>query len=76
MPKPKGCPNNPTTLEERLRAKRMDDGLSQRKLAKQLGVGEDSIRSWENDRYRIGAENEGAALAYISSTPRVEGKES
>jgi DNA-binding XRE family transcriptional regulator len=76
IPKPAGYPKNPTILEERLRARRMDDGLSQRKLARQLAVCEDSIRSWENGRYRIGPESEEVVLAYISSTPRVEGRES
>ncbi len=48
--KPFGYPKHPKTLGERIRKTRMDKGWLQKDLAKHLGVCEDSITCWENDR--------------------------
>ena len=48
-PLPPGYPAQPKTLGEQLRKQRMDLGLGQRELAKQLGVSKSSIENWEGN---------------------------
>ncbi len=48
-PLPVGYPKQPKTLGDQLRKRRMDLGLSQRKLARQLGVNKTSIEHWERN---------------------------
>ncbi|MDM1048335.1 helix-turn-helix transcriptional regulator [Sphingobacterium hotanense] len=43
-------PQNPTTIGEHLRKKRIDSDLSQAELAKILGVSTDCLTYWENNR--------------------------
>jgi len=47
VPKP-GYPKQRTTLGERLRARRIDLGLTQKEAARRLAVHPASIRSWED----------------------------
>jgi DNA-binding transcriptional regulator YiaG len=42
------------SLPERLRTYRQINGLSQAKLARQLGVDEETVRKWESGRSRPG----------------------
>ena len=51
-PLPAGYPAQPETLGERLRKRRMDLGLSQRKLASRLGVSKTSIEHWERNEVK------------------------
>src|SRR6266496_2075488 len=48
-PLPAGYPEQPKNLGDQLRKRRMDLGLSQRKLARQLGVNKTSIEHWERN---------------------------
>ena len=41
---------NPTTIGEKLKNKRLELGLLQKEVAKVIGVCEDSITLWENNR--------------------------
>jgi len=47
---PKGYPQKPRNLGERLRKKRMDMGLFQKDIAKIIGVSTDTITYWEKGR--------------------------
>ena len=51
---PKDCryPSEIKSLGNRLKAKRMDLGLLQKDVAAIIGVNEDTICYWENDRVR------------------------
>jgi DNA-binding transcriptional regulator YiaG len=51
-PKSADYPAAVNTLGDQLRAKRMDLGLLQREVATMLGVTEDTICYWENNRVR------------------------
>lgn len=45
-----GYPSNPETLGQQIRKVRMDRGLLQKEVAEIIGVTEDTITNWENDR--------------------------
>jgi len=49
---PRGYPSAPNTLGEHLRRRRLDLGLTQRTLARRLGVREEAVHLWELDRFR------------------------
>ena len=48
---PKVPPIQPTSFGQFLKIMRFDKKLSQRALARLLGVSHDSIRNWENERF-------------------------
>ena len=50
--RPRGYPQNPKSVGERIRKIRMDLGLSQKALGRALGVSELSVSMWERDRKR------------------------
>jgi transcriptional regulator with XRE-family HTH domain len=47
-PYPASYPNNPSSIGEHIRKKRMDLGLLQADIAKQLRVSDETINNWEN----------------------------
>jgi DNA-binding transcriptional regulator YiaG len=49
-PKPVGYPAQPQSLGGHIRKKRMDLGISQGAVARQLGVSEDCVCYWEQNR--------------------------
>jgi DNA-binding transcriptional regulator YiaG len=49
-PHPQGYPESPTTIGEHIRKRRMDLGLYQTQVARQLQVTEDCLCYWENGR--------------------------
>jgi transcriptional regulator with XRE-family HTH domain len=49
-PKPTAYPKLLKTLGDHLRKKRLDSGLHQRQVARQIGVCEATIYNWENNR--------------------------
>jgi DNA-binding XRE family transcriptional regulator len=51
-PRDPNYPNKVRTLGDRLRAKRLDLGLYQKDVAALLGVTEDTICYWENNRVK------------------------
>ena len=54
---PDGYPINPKTIGEHLRKKRMDNRLMQSEVARIIGVSEESIWNWENDRIKPSKKN-------------------
>jgi DNA-binding transcriptional regulator YiaG len=44
------APENPITLGEKIRKRRIELGLFQKELALMLEVTEDTLRNWEKDR--------------------------
>lgn len=55
------------TLGQRIHACRKMLGLSQRKLARRLGVHPDTVASWEQDRHRPVDRQKEGLLAFLSS---------
>ena len=49
-PRPDGYPTDPQTIGEHLKRRRMDLGLFQAAVARQLNVSEDCLCYWENGR--------------------------
>ena len=49
--KPKGYSENPQTIGEHIRKKRIDEGLLQKELATLFGTSVDTITNWENNKY-------------------------
>lgn len=49
-PKPVGYPEHPQSVGEHIRKKRVDLGISQGAVARQLGVSEDCVCYWEQNR--------------------------
>ena len=51
--KKKGYPTSPQTPGERLKRWRMDNGLTQRKVAALLGIDHSTLHNWEINRRQI-----------------------
>ena len=49
-PKPRGFPEVPETLGDRIRRRRMELGLLQREVAGFIGVDESTVWNWEANR--------------------------
>lgn len=49
---PRGYPHEPKTIGEHIRRRRLDFGLTQRILARRLGVRSETVRLWELGRAR------------------------
>jgi transcriptional regulator with XRE-family HTH domain len=48
--KPKGYPENPQTLAEHLRRRRMDLGITEKEAARRFGANQASLINWEKGR--------------------------
>lgn len=69
-PKPDGYPVAPKTLGGHLKKRRMDLGLTQRKVASLLGADEASVWNWENGRSEPELKWLPAILGFFGSDPR------
>ena len=47
--KPSNIPQNPVSIGEHIKKRRLEQGLFQREVAKIIGVTENSVYSWENN---------------------------
>jgi len=70
IPKPRGYPENPQTLGEHLKCRRLDEGLSQPALARRLGVHPATLRAWERGRYGVGKKNREVVFEFLGGDPR------
>jgi transcriptional regulator with XRE-family HTH domain len=68
-PVPRGYPVNPRSLGEHLRRRRLDAGLTQRAVAKRLGVDAWTVVNWEQDRTRPQASKVGALYRFLGYVP-------
>lgn len=68
-PHPQGYPECPTTIGEHLRRRRMDLGLYQAQVARQLQVTEDCITYWENGRNQPRLCQYPAIIAFLGYYP-------
>lgn len=69
-PKPDGYPNEPKTLGEHLKKRRLDLGLIQRDVAKRVEVDKTSVWNWETDRNVPELRFMPAILAFLGYDPR------
>jgi DNA-binding XRE family transcriptional regulator len=65
---PDGYPVNPKTIGEHIRKKRMDCRLMQSDVASIIGVSEESIWNWENDRIKPSKKNLEIINAFITAS--------
>jgi transcriptional regulator with XRE-family HTH domain len=66
---PRGYPVAPNALGERIRRRRLDLGLTQRTLARRLGVREETVHLWELDRIRPLARHYGRLVRVLGFDP-------
>ncbi|HTE01621.1 MAG TPA: helix-turn-helix domain-containing protein [Mucilaginibacter sp.] len=71
MKKPlaKAVPDNPETLGEHILKKRLELGLLQKDVAAILGVCEDSITGWENERSRPQSRYYSVIIEFLQYSP-------
>jgi DNA-binding transcriptional regulator YiaG len=50
--KPSNIPQNPTSLGEYIKKRRLEQGLSQKELSEMLNVNECTIWNWENNYFK------------------------
>lgn len=66
---PRGYPLAPNTFGQHLRRRRLDLGLTQRTLARRLGVREETVQLWESDRFRPLARHYGQVVRVMDFDP-------
>ena len=66
---PRGYPRCLRTVGDHLRRRRLDLGHGQRTVARQLGVGEETIRLWETGRARPLPRNHGRIVQFLGYDP-------
>ncbi len=57
------------TFGDHIRKKRLDLGITQRNLAKQMGVSVDAIRDWEKDRTKPQTEHQNKIVDFFEYNP-------
>ncbi|WP_346345161.1 helix-turn-helix transcriptional regulator [Mucilaginibacter sp. dw_454] len=65
-------PADPQTLGDHLRKKRIESGMLQREVAMVIGVSEDTVTSWENNRANPQGRHHPKIFAFLGYLP--EGK--
>jgi DNA-binding transcriptional regulator YiaG len=70
---PRGYPTSPRTVGDHIRRKRLDLGLGQRTLARQLGVREETVHLWETGRARPLARHYGRVVRFLGYDPEPAG---
>ncbi len=65
---PDGYPVNPKTIGEYIRKKRIDSRLMQSDVANIIGVSEESIWNWENDRTKPSKKNLKIINAFVTAS--------
>jgi DNA-binding XRE family transcriptional regulator len=65
---PDGYPVSPQTIGEHIRKKRMDCRLMQSGVANIIGVSEESIWNWENDRTKPSKKNLEIINAFVTAS--------
>lgn len=70
---PRGYPLAPNTFGRHLRRRRLDLGLTQRTLARRLGVREETVHLWERDRTRPLARHFGCLVRFLGFDPESPG---
>jgi DNA-binding transcriptional regulator YiaG len=68
-PHPQGYPEQPKTIGEHLKKKRMDLGLYQAEAARLLDVSEDCLCYWENERNKPRLYQYPAIIAFLGYYP-------
>ena len=63
-----GVPDEPKTLGERVRRRRMELRMLQRELAEVLGVTETTVNNWERGRTEPGPSQAPRVVAWLTGT--------
>ena len=69
VPRPKGYPENPQTLGQHLKKRRMDEGLTPFEMSLELGVYDTTIYKWEEGVTNPSPENSKKIIAYLGYDP-------
>jgi transcriptional regulator with XRE-family HTH domain len=72
MPPPRGCPRDPKTLGDHLRKVRLERGLFQDQVARELGVSVGSLLNWEANYTRVQTRFMPNVVAFLGYDPRQE----
>jgi len=72
MPPPRGCPRDPKTLGDHLRKVRLERGLFQDQVARELGVSVGSLLNWEANYTRVQTRFMPKVVAFLGYDPRQE----
>jgi transcriptional regulator with XRE-family HTH domain len=70
--RPPGYPESPQTLGEHLRQVRLDRGLSQRRVAREIGCSQASLANWEKGHRAPEIRFLPSILAFLGYDPRPE----
>ena len=73
FPVPEGYPEAPSTLGEHVRRVRMDRGIEQKALARELGVTAGTLANWELRSTEPEVRHLPAVLHFLGFDPRPEG---
>ncbi len=72
IPPPPGYPDEPTSIGEHLRKRRMDVGLTQTELARMLGANQESVRNWERGHTAMAVRFYPRVLEFLGYDPAPE----
>ncbi len=72
MPPPRGCPRELQTLGDHIRKVRLDRGLVQEQVARELGVSVGTVANWEKNLTRVATRHLPKVVAFLGYDPREE----
>jgi transcriptional regulator with XRE-family HTH domain len=72
MPPPRGCPRELATLGDHVKKARLDRGLFQEDLARELGVSVGTVVNWEKNLTRVATRYLPKVVAFLGYDPREE----
>lgn len=72
MPPPRKCPRELRTLGDHLRKTRLDRGLWQEHVARELGVSVSTVLNWETNHTRVQTRFMPKVMAFLGYDPREE----
>ncbi len=72
MPPPRGYPRDLRTLGDHLRKARLDRGIFQEHVARELGVSLPTIVNWETNHTRVATRLMPKVVAFLGYDPREE----
>jgi transcriptional regulator with XRE-family HTH domain len=72
MPPPRGYPRELQTLGDHVKKVRLDRGLVQEQVARELGVSVGTVQNWETDHTRVATRSMPQVVAFLGYDPDEE----
>jgi len=69
MPPPRGYPRELHTLGDHVKKVRLDRGLVQEQVARELGVSVGTVQNWETDHARVATRSMPKVVAFLGYDP-------